>query len=89
MFRSFAASLGALAMGLVVLRGAILGEPASNVAMEAITAMAVFAVIGGVAGWIADLLVRDAVERAFRKRFVWYREGLTNMGITEEGSPRD
>ncbi len=76
-------------MGLVVLRGAILGEPAGNVAIEAITAMAVFAVIGAVAGWIADFLVRDAVERAFRKRFDWYREGLTNMGFTEKGSPRD
>ena len=89
MFRSFAASLGALAMGLVVLRGAILGEPASNVAMEAITAMAVFAVVGGVAGWIADTLVRDAVEQAFRKRVEWYREGLSDARLSEEGSKRD
>lgn len=86
MFRSFAASLGALAMGLVALRGAIFGEPTGSVALEAITAMAVFTVIGGVAGWIADTLVRDAVERAFRKRVEWYREGL---GDTEEGSTRD
>ncbi len=89
MFRSFAASLGALAMGLVVLRGAILGEPAGNVALEAIAAMAVFAVIGGAAGWIADFLVRDAVEQAFRKRVDWYREGLIDTELTEEGSPRD
>jgi hypothetical protein len=76
-------------MGLVVLRGAIFGEPAGNVALEAITAMAVFAVIGGASGWIADFLVRDAVEQAFRKRVDWYREGLIDTELTEEGSPRD
>ncbi|MDA9934189.1 complement resistance protein TraT [Rubripirellula sp.] len=89
MFRSFAASLGALAMGLVALRGAILGEPTGSVALEAITAMAVFAIVGGLVGWIADTLVRDAVERAFRKRVEWYREELSDAGLTEEGSKRD
>ena len=89
MFRSFAASLGALAMGLVAFRGAILGEPTGSVALEAITAMAVFAVVGGMAGWIADVLVRDAVERAFRKRVEWYQEGLSDMEFIEKGSTRD
>jgi len=89
LFRSFAASLGALAMGLVALRGAVLGEPTGSVALEAITAMAVFAVVGGMVGWIADTLVRDAVEQAFRKRVEWYREGLSDAGLLEEGLKRD
>ena len=89
MFRSFAASLGALAMGLVALRGAVLSEPAGSVALEAITAMAVFAVLGGLVGWVADTLVRDAVEQAFRKRVEWYREGLSDAGLIEEGSKRN
>lgn len=89
MFRNFAASLGALAMGLVALRGAILGEPTDSVALEAIKAMAVFAVVGGLVGWIADILVRDAVEQAFRKRVEWYREGLSDAGLIEEGSKRN
>lgn len=89
MFRNFAASLGALAMGLVALRGAILGEHAESVALEAIKAMAVFTVIGGLVGWVADTLVRDAVEQAFRKRVEWYREGLSDAGLIEESSKRD
>ncbi|MCH1438501.1 MAG: hypothetical protein L7W43_02510 [Rubripirellula sp.] len=89
MLRNFATSLGALAMGLVALRGAILGEPSAGVALEAIMAMAVFAVVGGLVGWIADTLVRDAVEQAFRKRVEWYREGLSDAGLIEEGSKRD
>ena len=89
MFRSFAASLGALAMGLVALRGAVFAEPTGSVALEAITAMAVFAVVGAMVGWIADTLVRDSVEQAFRKRVEWYREGLSDAGLIEEGSKRD
>jgi hypothetical protein len=76
-------------MGLVALRGAVLGEPTGSVALEAITAMAVFAVVGGMVGWIADTLVRDAVEQAFRKRVEWYREGLSDAGLLEEGLKRD
>ncbi len=76
-------------MGLVALRGAVLGEPTGSVALEAITAMAVFAVVGGMVGWIADTLVRDSVEQAFRKRVEWYREGLNDTGLTEEGSTRE
>jgi len=89
LFRSFAASLGALAMALVAFRGVVLGEPTSRVVMEAITALAVFAVIGAVAGWIADILVRDAVEQAFRKRVEWYREGLEHTNPMEKGSKRN
>lgn len=89
MLRSYAVSLGALAMGVVVLRGALYGEAAGEVALEAIFALAVFAVIGGVAGWIADYLVRDAVEQSFRKRVDWYRQGLIDAGYEEQGSPKD
>jgi len=76
-------------MGLVVLRGAIRGEAAGDVAIEAIVALAVFAAIGGVAGWITDYLVRDAVEQQFRTRVDWYRQGLIDSGYTEQGSPKD
>ena len=76
-------------MGLVALRGAVFGEPTGSVALEAITAMAVFAVVGAMVGWIADTLVRDSVEQAFRKRVEWYREGLNDEGLIEEGSKRD
>ena len=70
-------------MGLVGLRGAIMGEFASSVAQEAIIALVVFSGVGFVAGWIADYLIRDSVERKFRARVEWYREGLVDEGCEE------
>lgn len=74
--RALAISIGSLAMGLVVLRGAIHGEMASEVAGEAIGVLIVFLGIGTAAGAIADYLVRDAVEDLYRKRVQWFREGV-------------
>ncbi len=87
--RSYAVSLGSLAMGLVVFRGAVLGEPAGAVASEAIVAMLVFACVGGVAGWIIDSLVRDSLEGMFRTRVDWYRRGLIESGQMEDDSSED
>lgn len=67
-------------MALVVMRGAVRGELADSVAAEAILAMLVFASVGFVAGWIADYLVRDSLERIFRARVAWYRKGLIEAG---------
>lgn len=75
-------------MGLVVFRGAILGELAGAVAAEAIVAMLAFAVVGWAAGWIADYLIRDALEGLFRKRVDWYREGLVDLA-SSEADPAD
>jgi hypothetical protein len=83
LIRGIAVSLGALAMGLVVLRGAINRELAANVAIEAIIAMIVFMCVGSVAGWISDYLVRDSLERVFRARVDWYRKGLVDAGLIE------
>ena len=89
MLRSYAVSLGALAMGLVVLRGAIYGEFAGSVAMEAIVALLVFMCVGGIAGWIADHLVRDSLQRMFQARVDWYRQGMIDAGFIEPDSPKD
>ncbi|MGB7325554.1 MAG: hypothetical protein WBD31_11840 [Rubripirellula sp.] len=89
MSRSFAVSLGTLAMALVVLRGAIGGELAGRVACESIVALIIFAGVGYVAGWIADYLVRDALERNFRARVDWYREGLTDSVYDKTKSSKD
>lgn len=71
-------------MGLVVLRGAVFGENAETVALEAIASLVIFAGIGAVAGWIADYLVRDSLETMFRRRVDWYREGLVEQGLELE-----
>ncbi len=76
-------------MGLVVLRGAIQGEPAGSVAKEAIIAQLIFTAIGSLAGWIADYLVRDSLEREFRSRIDWYRKGMVEAGYTKSSSKSD
>lgn len=76
-------------MGLVVLRGAILGQFAGRVATEAITAMLVFMCVGAIAGWIVDHLVRDSLERMFRARVDWYRKGMIEAGFIEPDSLND
>lgn len=76
-------------MGLVVLRGAIQGEAAGYVAMEAMVAMLVFMGVGAVAGWIADYLVRESLELNFRARVDWYRKGMIDAGYLEAESPDD
>lgn len=76
-------------MGVVVLRGAIQGEHAANVATEAIAMLLVFTCIGAFAGWTADHLVRDSLERMFRARVEWYRKGLIDAGYMETESPEN
>lgn len=74
-------------MALVALRGAVRGELAGRVAMEAIVALLVFAGVGFVAGWIAEYLVRDSLERMFRARVDWYRNGIEQ--VSSETGPSD
>jgi membrane protein YqaA with SNARE-associated domain len=74
MHRSFALSLGAIAMALVALRGAVRNELAAEVALEAILALVLFAIMGAFAGAIADYLIRDDLERQYRRKVAWYCE---------------
>jgi len=74
MHRSFALSLGAIAMALVSLRGAVRNELAAEVALEAIVALVLFAIVGAIAGAIAEYLIRDDVERKYRRKVAWYCE---------------
>ena len=89
MTRTYAVALGSLAMGLVAFRGVVRGEPAAAVIAEAILALVTFALVGGVAGRIADYLIRDALERWFRKRVDWYRQGLSDMASPEADPAAD
>ncbi|WP_236696683.1 hypothetical protein [Rhodopirellula islandica] len=83
MIRSLALSLGSFAMGLVVLRGIWQGEMAEDVATEAIGTLIVFMGIGGLAGAIADQLIRDGVEDLYRKRVKWFQEGVEKSALEE------
>ena len=72
-----------------MLRGVINRELASHVTMEAIVAMLLFMGIGFVAGWIADYLIRDAMEHKFRARMRWYRSEMIEAGYVESDQPTD
>lgn len=76
MHRRYALSLGSVAFALVTVRGALGGEVVSEVMVQAIVAMVMFAMMGGVAGAIADYLVKQDLEDRYRRRVDWYREGL-------------
>lgn len=80
MQRSCAAVLGAIALALVILRGMLRSQPATDVLAEAITAMAIFMVAGACAGWIIDHLVRATLETQFRSRLAEYRQELESDG---------
>jgi hypothetical protein len=70
-------------MATVMMRGALMRENVNDVAVESILALIVFMMIGAIAGWIADYLIRDAVETAFRKRVDWFRKELGDAGYLE------
>jgi hypothetical protein len=61
-------------MAVVALRGAVQRELAADVAVEAIMALGLFAILGGIAGAIADYLVRNDLETQYRRRVAWYCE---------------
>ncbi|MCM2371493.1 hypothetical protein [Aporhodopirellula aestuarii] len=73
-------------MGIVILRGALHGQLAVEVAQEAIATLIIFLGIGAITGAIADYLVRDAVENLYRNRVQWYRDEVAKReagaGIT-------
>lgn len=68
MARSYAVSLGALALSLIALRGAIIGDELSSVVEQGLVSMIVAIGVGYIIGAIADQLVCETVEIRFRQR---------------------
>ena len=60
MARRFAALLGLIAFTAIALRGVVVGRGAEAVICDAIGVMFMFAIVGAVAGWIADMIVAEA-----------------------------
>ena len=89
MLRGYAVSLGALAMFVVAIRGAMGGQQIDSVAKDAVVALLLFAVMGAVAGWIAEYLIRDSLERSFKNRVEWYRQGIIDRTTNENFSVSD
>ncbi len=74
MHRSYALSLGALAMALVAIRGAMNGDLASETVINALMALLAYSILGMAAGAIMDYLIRQDVEDRYRRRVAWFWE---------------
>ena len=79
MIRSLAASFAALAMAVLTVRGAIAGRHADLILTETLVRMAMFAVLGGVAGWVLDYAIREHLRVRFADRVRWYCDGVAAM----------
>jgi len=76
-------------MFVVAIRGAIWGQQIASVSKDAMAALLLFTVFGAIAGWIAEYLIRDSLERTFRNRVDWYRQGLIDAEREETSSVDD
>ncbi len=72
MHRSYALSLGALAMALVAIRGALNGDLALETVIKALMALIAYSILGMAAGAIMDYLIRQDVEDRYRRRVAWF-----------------
>lgn len=71
---AFAASLGAIAMVTVILRGALAGEAAVDCIFASIGALLIFSAIGWLSGSTMDYLVRQDIESMYRRRVDLYQK---------------
>jgi hypothetical protein len=71
---AFAASLGAIAMVTVILRGALAGEAAVDCIFESIGALLLFSASGWCLGAAMDYLIRQDLELRYRRRVELYRK---------------
>lgn len=71
---AFAASLGAIAMAVVILRGVFAGEAAVDCIISSIGALVTFTGLGWPAGASMDYLVRQDIEQQYRRRVDYFRK---------------
>ncbi len=89
MQRSFAVSLGALALAIVTFRGCLRGELMIEVIPAGIAAMLIFSVVGWLAGMVADYLVRLNLETDYRQRLADFREAVeASEGTSDDPATR-
>lgn len=76
-------------MFVVAIRGAIWGQQIDSVAKDAMVALLLFTAMGAVAAWIAEYLIKDTLERAFRSRVDWYRQGIEDVATNAAVKTKD
>ena len=86
MIRPLAASFASLAMAIVVMRGGWEGTAIDRVASQCVIALAAFAVVGAVSGWLMDRLLREQLQDVFQRRVQWYRDGMASLDAEPSSS---
>lgn len=74
MARAFAASLGAIAMAMVLFRGMLAGQAAVDCIPSGLIALLVLAPLGWVAGAIMEYLLSQDLEQQYRRKLDWFRK---------------
>jgi hypothetical protein len=62
MARAYARVLGSLAMSVTMARGAWEGAGLEGTAWSAVASLAIFAVVGGLVGWVAEATIDESVR---------------------------
>ncbi|QDV67269.1 hypothetical protein Poly24_09620 [Rosistilla carotiformis] len=86
MARSYAVSLGAIALGLIALRGAINSNDLSSVVTLGLIGMVVACGVGYIIGAIADQVICQTVEARFRQRLAEVIEHFNKMEADKQNS---
>lgn len=86
MARSYAVSLGAMALGLIALRGAITSNDLSSVITMGLIGMVAASGVGYIIGAIADQVICQTVEARFRQRLAEVIEHLAQIEADKQNS---
>lgn len=74
MGRAYAGILGTLACGITLARGLVAGTAIDGIVLAASATLFLFAAIGYLAGQMAELIVRDAVQTQFQTAVAEWEE---------------
>ena len=79
MGRAYAGTLGPLACGMVLIRGLIQASSLEATILFACGGLFVFALIGYIAGQLADLFVRESVVNQFQTALAAYERAAERV----------
>jgi hypothetical protein len=79
MGRAYAGILGPLACAIMACRGILSGAGVEESVLAASAALAVFALVGYLAGSAAELIVRDAVQTTFQSALADWEKNHTTQ----------
>jgi hypothetical protein len=82
MARRYSAVLGFLAFAVTCVRGIAVGGTCESTLGYAIACLAVFAVLGGIAGWLAEGIVAEAIRSRLAAEITNQPTASTRKAVT-------